>query len=541
MRAKAIEYYELSIKLAGQNEYINIEALANELVGKFYLSRNKDKIAQIYVKEAFFAYMNWGAAAKTNHLEEKYSQFFLKTGSQEAAAAQSTDTALISLTENTRIQQLDLRTVIKASQVISSEIVLDKFLEKMLTTVLENAGAQKGCLLLDKEGELFVEVQGSIDDEKIEVRRSIPLTDWTGVPITLVNYVVRTMENVVLNNALNESLFGTDPYILKEKPLSILCMPVTNHGKMVGILYLENNLTADAFTLERLTLLKMLSAQIAVSIENARLYGSLSVAKGQLEDYSHTLEQKVEERTEALRQTTKELSLKQQQIAVKEERERMARDLHDNFGQILGFVNVQTQAIREYLKHDRMEHAVQCLERLTEVAQQAQNSVRETILSMREDTAAAEKETVDFFAELNRQVSNFEKGYGIAAKIDCTGVEGFVLHDPKVKMQVQNIIKESLNNIVKHSGANTVKILFEENSDGLYIGISDNGCGFDVESKESGSVHHYGLLSMKERAEEIGGSLSLYSQIGEGTTVKIQVPITPGRSVDSSVIPYLKQ
>jgi len=529
--AKAIAYYELSIKTARQNEYINIEALASELAAKFYLSREKEKMAQIHLKDAYFAYRNWGAAAKTKHLEEKYPQFFLKTGAKEVAAAKSTITASITSSENTGIQQLDLRTVIKASQVISSEIVLDKLLEKMLETVLENAGAQKGCLILDKEGELFVEAHGSIGHEKIEVMQSIPLADWTGIPITLVNYVVRTMENVVLNNALDESIFSTDPYIMQEKPISLLCMPVINQRKMVGILYLENNLADGAFTPERFELLKMLSAQIAVSIENARLYGSLAKAKVQLEEYNHTLEQKVEERTEALREKTKELLLKQQQIAVKEERERMARDLHDNLGQILGFINVQTQGISEYLKNGRMEPAVKCLERLTEVAQQAQNTVRETILSMREDVATGKKESVDFFTELNKLASDFTKGYAIQVEIDHAGVEGFALQDLQVKMQILNIIKESLNNVVKHARASTVKMLFEEKQDWLHIDISDNGCGFDVGNRESGSSNHYGLLFMKERAEEIGGSLSLYSQIGKGTTVKMQVPETHGKIV----------
>jgi len=214
----------------------------------------------------------------------------------------------------------------------------------------------------------------------------------------------------------------------------------------------------------------------------------------------------------------------QQEIAVKEERERMARDLHDNFGQILGFVNVQTQAIREYLKHDQLQTAVRCLERLTEVAQEAHNTVRETIMTMRGEMTIKKNITSDFFIELDRQLRVFEQGYGITVEIDHTGVDDFGLNDSRTTVQVLNIIKESLNNIIKHSRASAVKIMFEENYDGLNISIIDNGYGFDRENIGSNRVSKYGLLFMKERVAEIGGCLNLHSEIGKGTVVKIQIP-----------------
>ncbi|MDR3600061.1 MAG: histidine kinase N-terminal 7TM domain-containing protein [Desulfosporosinus sp.] len=224
--------------------------------------------------------------------------------------------------------------------------------------------------------------------------------------------------------------------------------------------------------------------------------------------------------------TEDKLLQQRQEIAVKEERERMARDLHDNLGQVLGFVNVQSQVITEYLKHDQLQTAVRCLQRLTEVAQEAHQTVRETISGMRGDMTIREKKTSDLFKEFDKLVSLFEQNYGITVEIDYNGADRFK-YNSKATVQVLNIIKESMINIIKHSRASAIKIIFKENCDGLNIAVIDNGCGFDVKGTLSNPASNYGLLFMKERAVEIGGCLNMYSEIGKGTTVKIQIPKQP--------------
>ncbi len=215
----------------------------------------------------------------------------------------------------------------------------------------------------------------------------------------------------------------------------------------------------------------------------------------------------------------------QKEIAVKEEREKMARDLHDNVGQIIGFINVQSQAIMEYVKKDEQETALRCVERLAEIAQEAHSSVREAILAMRGENVSMEKGMADLLTELNMQLSFFKKSYGIDVKLDYKPAENFDFSDSKVVFQVLNIIKEALNNIVKHSRASSANIAFEENDEGLNIVISDNGCGFDVRKISFSSENRYGLKFMKERAEEIGGSLEIYSETGNGTNIKLKIPI----------------
>lgn len=220
------------------------------------------------------------------------------------------------------------------------------------------------------------------------------------------------------------------------------------------------------------------------------------------------------------------LCQKQQEIAVKEERERMARDLHDNLGQIMGFVNLQAQAIRQYLNQDNLPKVDRCLVRLTEVAQEAHNTVRETILFMRGENCATKPR--EFFQEVDRQADLLRQSFGICTEVDYTGAEGFMPDNPETCGQVLNILKESMNNIIKHSRASTMKVVFEEKGDVLWISVIDNGCGFNHDKAAvSGRGNHYGLLFMQERAAELGGEIYIHSEPGQGTTVIIMIPKQP--------------
>ncbi len=196
-------------------------------------------------------------------------------------------------------EALDLATVMKAAQAISSEIVLDKLLGKLLKIILENAGAQRGLFILEQEKKLVIEAFLSIEKDEVVVGQSIPVENSEFLSASLVNYVYRTLEDVVLSDAAKEGLFTTDSYISQHQPKSVLCIPIQSQGQFIGILYLENNLITSVFTPERLEILKLLCSQSAIALQNARLYE-------QLEDYSRTLEQKVEARTQELQQEIRE-------------------------------------------------------------------------------------------------------------------------------------------------------------------------------------------------------------------------------------------
>lgn len=302
--AEAIDYYDRAIQAAKEQDYINEVALANELAALCCLSYGKQKFAHSYLLEAYHHYLRWGATFKVNALEARYPQL------RDGAAARSPDridprTTQTSMTTSRQASSgsdglnLDLDTVFRASQAISGEIVLDKLLSKLLQLLLENAGAQTGCLLLSHEGEWWIEAEGGIDHESI-LLHSRSLASTQELPLSIINYVQRTREDVVLRDAATEGLFTTDPYVVRAQPRSILCAPILNQGNLTGILYLENNLTTDAFTPERLTVLSILSAQAAIALENALFY--------------RTLEQKVEERTGQLAQANAEITLLNQRL-----------------------------------------------------------------------------------------------------------------------------------------------------------------------------------------------------------------------------------
>jgi len=266
---KAMDCYEHAIALAKENEYIQEEALAYELAAKFYLSQGKELIAKTYLQEAHYRYLRWGALAKVKDLETRYPQLLQKSETSLRGSGNST-TSVTSSSGNKSSETLDLATVIKASQAISGEILLEQLLMKLMKILLENAGAQTGYLILEQEGKFAIEASGTVETDSITVLQSLPLE--TRVPVSIVNYVARSRESVICNNALVEGKFTTEPYIQQQQAKSILCTPLVNQGKLISIVYLENNLTVGAFTPQRIEIVNVLSSQAAVSIENAKLY-----------------------------------------------------------------------------------------------------------------------------------------------------------------------------------------------------------------------------------------------------------------------------
>ena len=307
---KAALYYDRAVKGASENEYIHEEALANERAAEFYLARGRNKVAQSYLIDAYYGYIHWGATAKVKHLESEYP-ISLPPVSAGRASGDRTITSTNYSTSSSHSSLLDLTTVVKASQALASEIVLDKLLEKLMKMAIENAGAQKGFLLMPKAGKLLIQAAASVESSDVAVEQCPRVSPADVLPITVINYVEKTHLDVVLSQAAREGLFTDDPYIKRQQVKSALCTPILNQSKLVGLLYLENNLATEAFSPTRLEVLKILSSQAAISLENAVLVANLSEAKEQLEDYSRTLEVRVEERTQELK--TKEAKLQEAQ------------------------------------------------------------------------------------------------------------------------------------------------------------------------------------------------------------------------------------
>ncbi|MBD2096344.1 PAS domain S-box protein [Trichocoleus sp. FACHB-591] len=280
---EAEEFYEQAIAGAAKNEYIQEEALAYELAAKHYLARGREKIAQTYMKEAHYCYDRWGATAKVKDLETRYPQFFC----QSPKAASTSIPITAETITNPSHTVFDLAAVMKASQAISREIELKQLLRSLMQTVIENAGAQTGYLILENSGEWSIEAACELNPDEnacaTQVLQSIPIADQ--LPESIIQYVIRTLEPVTLNDAACEGAFINEPYIQQNQPQSIFCLPLLNQAKLVGVLYLENRLAAGVFTPERSQVLQLLSTQAAIAIENANLYSELRAKESKITQF----------------------------------------------------------------------------------------------------------------------------------------------------------------------------------------------------------------------------------------------------------------
>ncbi|MEG4108948.1 protein kinase domain-containing protein [Microcoleus sp. S13_C5] len=276
-------FYEQAIQGARENGYIQEEALAYELAAKHYLARGLEKFTQLYMKEAHYCYERWGATAKVKDLETRYPQLFPQSSKVVSTPVRTTN----GTTLNTSNTALDLATVMKAAQAISSEIELEQLLSSLMQILIENAGAQTGCLLLENSGEWAIEASCEFNDgENVSATRvlqSIPMA--TRLPESIIQYVLRTHEAVILNDATREGNFINEPYIQRNQTQSIFCLPLLNQSKLVGVLYLENQSATGAFTPARSQVLNLLSTQAAIAIENAKLYSKLRASESQMAQF----------------------------------------------------------------------------------------------------------------------------------------------------------------------------------------------------------------------------------------------------------------
>jgi PAS domain S-box-containing protein len=277
---EAMELYEQAIRSARATGFVHNEALANELAARFYTARGFEKIAQAYLRGARYGYLRWGADGKVRQLDEHYPHL-----RREQDSASSTSTI------GAPVAQLNVETVFKASQALSSEILLPKLIEKLMRLAVEHAGAERGLLILLRDDKPQIEAEATTGHERAAVTVRRTAVTPSDLPQSAFHYVIRTRERVLLDDASVENLYSQDEYLRRKHPKSVLCVPIVKQSKLVGVLYLENNLTPRAFTSDRVAVLELLAAQAAISLENAGLYSDLQrseafLARGQ--SVSHT-------------------------------------------------------------------------------------------------------------------------------------------------------------------------------------------------------------------------------------------------------------
>jgi signal transduction histidine kinase len=527
---EAVELYDSAIELAGQYEFIQNQALANELAAKFWLQKDKPKIAKLYLQEACHGYTVWGATRKVADLLETYPLLFLKTTTSTVITSQpspqstvyATSMPVATMIGQSAEQVLDLTTLMKVSQALSGEIWLNRLLERLMHTVIENAGAQRGSLVLKQEEDWVIEAQGASYQDSVTVLQSLPLAGH--LPLSVINYVMRTKQPVVVANAQTESLYRADDYIRTQQVKSLLCLPIVYQQKLVGMIYLENNLATGIFTPNRLQMLTLLTSQIAISLENARFVVELDQARQAEAQARQVIEAANYTKTAFLANVTHELRTPLNGIL--------------GYTQLLLLDSQLTTEQQDSVKviHRCGEHLLTLVSDILEISklQTAQLELQPTDLYLSKFLTHLVAVFRDQ-AQLNGLTFRYEP---------ATGLPGGIVADEK---RLRQILLHLLSNAVKFTHRHG-HITFQVQSEPLpdlpgwyhfHFIITDTGCGIaasdlerifvpfeqvsDWRQKSAGAG--LGLSLTKQLVELMGGQLEVSSQVGQGSIFTVHLAL----------------
>ncbi|EYF05774.1 trifunctional serine/threonine-protein kinase/ATP-binding protein/sensor histidine kinase [Chondromyces apiculatus] len=493
-------------ELADKSGYQQEAALGHELAGRFYGMRGDHKLARQHLRNAHERFLRWGAIAKAKQLEREHPGIVPLVASSILTASKVSDAAGRELDFNV----LDLVSVLNASQDLSREIELDRLLARLMQVLLETSGAAVGYLLLEQDGQWVIEGEKTVTQEDAVVLKSIPLAELgarghRGLPVSLIYYVARTQESVVLDDAAASPRFGGDPYISEHAVGSVLCFSLGRTGGRRGIVYLENSLTRGAFTPARIRILQMLSTQAVISIENAGLY--------------NTLEQRVEARTLELQRKNEELAAALKRLREAQDRmvvqERLAslgslaagiaHELRNPLNFVTNFADFsaalvdeiggEVTGVYEKLGASRSQHLGEALEdlkgnvkRISEHGRRMEGIIRSMLDHSRDDRGARQHVDINALVETYVHI-----GYrGTRARISAGAMAIDVRLDPAIGLV--RVVPQELSRVIINLVDNACYSVGRRAAQGeagfeprIQVSTHDEGAWFEIRVRDNGS------------------------------------------------------
>ncbi|MDQ7096738.1 AAA family ATPase [Desulfosporosinus sp. PR] len=538
-KIKAAGYYDLSIEQAAVNGFLQEEALAKELTAGFYMEIGRIYWGKKFIGDAYETYVRWGAQAKVNDLLAKYSGILSPDiiRKEQTLAAQRAINPMAGVSDS-----LDLISIIKASQAISDTIVLEELLELLMKILLQNAGAQKAILIVKKQEKLFVTAEGTTEYTRVDVHQRVPAEKSGSIPLKLVKYVERTGEIVVLRPEENAELFAGSEDGEGYVPKSAICMPMVANGELRGILYLENNLISGAFTINRLQVLRLLTTQIAISLEKAELY--------------RNMEKIIQERTEELNFKNMELIRNNEQLeasnqAINQFVANISHEIRTPLHGILGMISLLKKSIKGGIEKDYLEMLQISAEALFEII----NDILD--LSKIEANKLELEERYFNLVKLMEEVCNPFKISAEEKKLRFLVKYGrdlpvFCLGDP---LRIKQVVNNILSNAVKFTAQGEVEISvmlksLQGTQAEIAITVRDTGIGipadkqdliFDSFTQANASISRryggtgLGLSITKRLIELMKGRLEIESTEGVGSTFRFTLPLAVEKSRDGEL------
>jgi len=521
------ELYDQAISLADENEYLNELALILELAGRHFHRHKDEALETHYLTKSLKAYRKWGAIAKFKALKKEFPYLAEQPGRSFLGTYAEGSFYYGSLSGNTL---LDLTSVLKAASTISSEIQLSKAIPTLLNIITENAGAQTGAFLLVTNDRLQLHATSAVGSDA-QMVQPVPLSETKELPATVIQYVQRTQDTVLLDEPLKDERFQRDEYLASTPVASLLCMPVIHQKSLLGIIYLENKLTKGSFTSERTDLLSLLSGQIAITLHNALLYDML--------------EQKVEERTIEIEKQKEKLNRQNNQLTeLNEEKDFLisivSHDLRNPLQLIKGYTKLALKEKEAAQAEEFLGYVVESSDKMEALIKRILNvsaiNSREITVEYKEcdllkllkseyesfvPQAKSKDITLNFRSELTELKTQIDKGY--------------------FSQVISNLISNALK--YTHSGGQ-VDVSLEMQAGGSYyrVIVKDNGQGIPrrehkllfskfqtLSSKPTGGEQSTGLgLSIvKKYVEAMEGHIWCESEFEKGSTFYVEFPVEP--------------